>query len=68
MTYARSKVVAREEHGKEEEDRWIGFDDNPEVMELGTPGSRSRSDDFSSISTHHLARVIHEEWDDDSDG
>lgn len=60
------KVVTRKEHGKEEQNHGVGYDGNPEVVELGLPRRRAWRNDFRSVSTNHFVWISHKEWDGNS--
>lgn len=61
------KVIARKEHGKEKENHGVGYDGDPEVVELGLPRWRAWRDDFCSVGTNHLVWISHKEWDGNPD-
>ena len=53
------KVIAREEHGKEEDDEWVCSECYPETLEFGFPRRVSRSRHSRTVGSDHFVWFCH---------
>jgi len=53
------KIIAGEEHGKEEDDERVGSDRYPETFEFGLPRRMSRGRDSRTVGSDHLVWGCH---------